>query len=316
MDIEQEIKNILDKLPYIRTLKERVGELTDQVRILEEQVATFKTLYPPGHYYNPVPSKEDILSRRHRIFRTPQKEIGGIALNEIAQLKLLDEIKKYYDEISFKDIKSDGLRYYFNNDFYSYSDAIFLYSIIRHFKPNKIIEIGSGFSSAVMLDTNELFFKSRIKCCFIDPDPERLFSILTETDKRNHEIMSCIVQTVGLNVFRQLKENDILFVDSSHVLKTGSDLNYIVFEILPSLNAGVLIHFHDIHYPFEYPFEWVMEGRAFNETYALRAFLQYNSQFEIALFNTFLEYHHEDWFKKNMPLCLKNRGGSLWLRKS
>ncbi|MBF0510802.1 MAG: class I SAM-dependent methyltransferase, partial [Candidatus Omnitrophica bacterium] len=120
---------------------------------------------------------------------------------------------------------------------------------------------------------------------------------------------------VDVSFFDELGENDILFVDSSHVSKTGSDVNHILFNILPKLNKGVLIHFHDIFYPFEYPKPWVLEGRCWNEDYLLRAFLSYNNSFEIVVFNTFLEHFHEDWFKENMPLCLKNKGGSIWLRK-
>ncbi|NQS88701.1 hypothetical protein HQ584_02790 [Patescibacteria group bacterium] len=115
--------------------------------------------------------------------------------------------------------------------------------------------------------------------------------------------------------FKQLKENDILFIDTSHVSKTGSDVNYIFFDILPNLNSGVLIHFHDIFYPFEYPKKKILDGHAFNECYILRAFLQYNTRFKIILFNTFLEHYYEDWFRQNMPLCLRNKGGSIWLRK-
>jgi len=113
-----------------------------------------------------------------------------------------------------------------------------------------------------------------------------------------------------------LKEDDILFIDSSHVSKIGSDLNYIFFEILPHLNSGVLIHFHDIFYPFEYPKKWILErNMVFNENYILRAFLEYNSAFNILIFNDFLQYYYKDWFSENMPLCLKNQGQSIWLRK-
>ena len=100
--------------------------------------------------------------------------------------------------------------------------------------------------------------------------------------------------------------------------KTGSDVNYIFFEVLPRLKSGVIIHFHDIFTPMEYPKSWVMKKDVwfgFNEIYILRAFLMYNPEFEVIMFNTFLEEHHEEWFSKNMPLCLENKGGSIWLRK-
>jgi hypothetical protein len=123
------------------------------------------------------------------------------------------------------------------------------------------------------------------------------------------------VQEVGLEKFKALRENDILFIDSSHVSKINSDVNYIFFTILPQLHPGVYIHFHDIFYPFEYPKEWIYEGRAWNEIYLLRAFLQHNAVFKIVFFNTFLEYFHAKRFQEDMPLCLKNPGGSVWLKK-
>ena len=112
-----------------------------------------------------------------------------------------------------------------------------------------------------------------------------------------------------------LEKNDILFIDSTHVSKAGSDVNYILFEILPTLKEGVIIHFHDVFYPFEYPQGWIEKGFAWNEDYLLRAFLMYNSNFELLFFNTYMEQFHKTWIAKNMPDILKNMGGGLWLRK-
>jgi hypothetical protein len=125
------------------------------------------------------------------------------------------------------------------------------------------------------------------------------------------------LQDVNIDLFRQLEPGDLLFVDSTHVSKTGSDVNMILFEILPILPKGVMIHFHDIFYPFEYPKEWVLgwSGFGWNEIYLLRAFLTNNEEYKIILFNTYLEHLYEDWFKEKMPVCLKDKGGSLWLMK-
>jgi len=116
-------------------------------------------------------------------------------------------------------------------------------------------------------------------------------------------------------IFDALSSNDILFIDSTHVSKTGSDVNRILFDILPRLSRGVFIHFHDVFYPFEYPKEWVYEGRAWNEDYILRAFLEYNDAFEIVLFGTWLAKFERDLLREMMPMTLENPGGSLWLRK-
>jgi hypothetical protein len=165
-----------------------------------------------------------------------------------------------------------------------------------------------------MLDTNELFFKNQIDLTFIDPNPERLYSLMKESDKKKTKVIEKDVQLIPLNIFKKLQSGDILFIDSTHVSKTGSDVNYILFEILPILTSGVLIHFHDIFYPFEYPKEWVFNGFNWNEDYILRAFLMYNEKFEIKLFSDYLHKHHKDIFKE-MPLCYNNTGGNLWLEK-
>jgi hypothetical protein len=104
-------------------------------------------------------------------------------------------------------------------------------------------------------------------------------------------------------------------VDSTHVLKTRSDVNYILFEILPGFAPGVYVHYHDVYYPFEYTREWVYAGRAWNEVYALRAFLQYNTVFEIVYFNSFFATFHRERLRAAMPLCAMHPGSSLWLRK-
>jgi hypothetical protein len=215
----------------------------------------------------------------------------------------------------FGDNKRNQLRYFFINPAYSYSDAIILYSVLRHTQPKRVIEVGSGYSSCVTLDVNELFFDNKIECTFIEPYPELLLNLIKEQDKQFIKIIPEKLQDVDPAIFASLEENDVLFIDSTHVSKVNSDVNYAIFNILPSLKRGVYIHFHDIFYPFEYPRQWIYEGRAWNETYLLHAFLQYNSAFEIFFFNTFLEHYKEELFAKDMPLCLQNRGGSIWLRK-
>jgi len=124
-----------------------------------------------------------------------------------------------------------------------------------------------------------------------------------------YRLLHQTIQSVSIETFSELVENDILFVDSSHVSKVGSDLNHILFNILPTLNKGVIIHFHDIMYPFEYPEDWIMQGIYWNEAYLLRAFLMYNAAFEVVLMN---HYWHD---KKLQGIESFNSGGGLWLRK-
>lgn len=272
----------------------------------------FIKFVPPGHFYSPIPDINSIKLNSKRIFDTCPKEIEGINLNDQRQIELLNKFIEYYKDIPFKQIKSDGMRYYFENNNYSYTDAIFLYSMIRFLNPKKIIEVGSGFSSCVMLDTNELFFNNSISLTCIEPYSQLLKSVIKESDKV--EVIENRLQEVDLSIFSELTANDILFIDSTHVSKIDSDVNRIIFKILPALKDGVYIHFHDIFYPFEYPKEWIFEGRAWNEAYLLRAFLQYNDCFEIQIFCNYLAKFHLELFDK-IPLCKNNLGGNIWIKK-
>jgi predicted O-methyltransferase YrrM len=303
MSLKIKLKRMINKLPYI-------GELYN-----ENQNFKKNSLYPAGHFYSTIISIDEIKKRETSIWENEQIDgVLGINLRTESQIELVNRFKKYYDEIPFTADKNENLRYYFDNSFYSYSDAIFLYSVIREYKPKQIIEVGSGFSSSVMLDTNQLFFDNKINLTFIEPYPDRLNTLLKENDKTSTTIIQSDVQLVPVAVFEKLNAGDILFIDSTHVVKTGSDVNYIIFEILPRLKSGVLIHFHDIFYPFEYPKEWVYAGRNWNEDYFLKAFLMYNTEFEIKLFSDYLHKHHKAVFE-SMPLCYKNSGGNLWLEK-
>ena len=315
--------NIRSKLPYISGLVQDRDRLLIERDSLQEELVRYKqnnsqkvplSLFPDGHFYSPIPSTADIKNLHARINKI--EEISDINLNEKLQLKMLGEFKKYYKDLPFRYKKKNGLRYYFNNPNFGHGDAISLYSVIRHAKPNRIIEIGSGYSSCVTLDTNQLFFDNRIDCTFIEPYPELLFSLINKQDKKGNNIISYRLQEVPVNLFNKLRRNDILFIDSTHVSKVGSDVNYIFSSILPLLNKGVFIHFHDICYPFEYPKELSMRGIFWNENYILRAFLQNNTSYEIVFFNNFLWEKHRSGLIKAMPLYSNNPGGSIWLRKT
>lgn len=297
------IKKILNKLPYVSTLNKSLLAYKSSMR------------FAPGHFYSPIVSKDDVKNNEHEIWKSVQpNDILGIEFFETRQKELLVLLSNYYSELPFQRHKNTTLRYFFENKFYSYTDGIILYSMLRHLKPKKVVEIGSGFSSALMLDVNEHFFDNKISLTFIEPYPERLNSLLKKSDIEQTEIIESFVQKVDLKVFKSLRANDILFVDSSHIVKTGSDVNYILFNILPQLNSGVLVHFHDVFYPFEYPKKWVFNGFNWNEDYFLRAFLMYNNNFEIVLFADYLHQCHSSVFDA-MPMAYKNTGGNFWIRK-
>jgi hypothetical protein len=124
------------------------------------------------------------------------------------------------------------------------------------------------------------------------------------------------VQDMPLSRFTSLEAGDLLFIDSSHVLKCGSDLQFLMFDVLPHLPVGVFVHFHDVFDGFEYPAHWLLSGMYWNEDYVLRAFLTHNRDWEIVLFGDHAVRRQPDWFTKHMPLCLKDPGGSLYIRRT
>lgn len=273
-----------------------------------------KMKFEPGHYYSPVPTLEEINENYPDFWQKhPQLELTGIDLSPEKQIELFNKIKSNYNDL---DIPSDehesNSRYYFNNGFYSYTDGIVLALMMLHFKPKRIIEIGSGFSSALMLDINEKYLNGLTELTFIEPYPSRLKDLLKAEESVN--IIEKNIQLTDVKKFESLSKNDILFIDSSHVCKTGSDVLHIYFNILPKLQSGVLIHVHDIFYPFEYPKMWIEQGITWNETYLLRALLTNNQSFEILFFADYMHKFHPEIFAET-PLAFKSTGGNIWLRK-
>jgi predicted O-methyltransferase YrrM len=271
------------------------------------------TFVPPGHYYSPIPSVDDI----EKVARCLPNSttLAGVELDEPGQRALLEELVAFYPSLPFTDGGAPGLRYRFDNESYSYADGIFLYCMLRHLKPRRLIEVGSGYTSALTLDTNERFLDNRIECTFIEPDPKLLFSLITEADRRRCRVIASRLQDVDLSVFDTLGPRDILFIDSTHVAKVNSDVNRLFFDILPRLTPGTIVHIHDVFPSLEYPVEWLRQGRAWNEQYVLRAFLQFNSRFRIRLFGSYMIERYADWFRDRMPLCLKNPGGAFWMER-
>jgi len=309
------IARAIKKLLHIRHYFSAHSNLKDEITQLKARLAEYELGWPPGHFYSPIPSLENIRKKESKIWGLQSTELPGIDLREKEQLELANQLSAHYRKQPWSDEKQKHLRYYFDNPNYSYGESIFLFCLLIHLKPKRIVEIGSGYSSCVMLDTNEVFLDNTTAVTFIEPYPQLLSSLLKPSDKNAIQIIDRNLEDVEISTYTALSEGDILFIDSTHVSKVGSDVNHLFFEILPRLKAGVYVHFHDIYFPFEYPKEWIYQGRAWNEAYVLRAFLQYNSEFEIVLFNSFIGQFHRTVLEIKMPLCAKNPGSSIWLRK-
>lgn len=300
----------LTKIFHSQLLKFRfVKELYDFKKQYEANCNTY-----PGHFYSPIIDKQEIVKRKKQFWPDElPSEISGIHLNLSQQFEWINILNAYYPEIPYVEQPTEGKRYYYENEYYSYTDAITLYSFFKKLNPKKVIEIGSGFSSAAMLDARDQL-QYNTQFTFIDPYPERLRSVLFTSDIHNTHIISKQIQDIPLEFFDSLEVNDILFIDSSHVMKTGSDVHQNLFAIIPRLKSGVYIHFHDIFYPFEYPTNWIMNGTNWNELYALRAFLMYNEFYSMQFFSHYLHTMHESKFEQ-APKTRKNYGGNLWLKK-
>ena len=315
---------MLENLRRLRTIVKDYDRLTAELERTTGERDKFKAIIegsdarqfvPAGHFYSPIPSVDDVrvdLARQNQVKLPAQ--VPAILIDDAAQLEFLEQLKQYFPLLPFRSQPTEGLLYFFDNPHYSYSDAIILFCVLNWIKPNRVTEIGSGHSTCAIVDTNRLFLNSRTRITCIEPYPDLLRSLLQNLDDPV-TIVDRKVQDVDLSVFDELKAGDILFVDSTHVSKIGSDVNRIFFEILPRLQSGVLVHIHDVFYPFEYPEPWLLEGRSWNELYLLRAFLEYNNEFKILLFSSYAHLFHEQWFRKNMPLALENKGACMWLQK-
>jgi hypothetical protein len=272
-------------------------------------------LFPHGHFYSPIADLKDI-ERRQLVIWNKQKDMQAISLDASAQLALMHQsFKPYVSDIDFPVEKSaDPTSYYYRNDQFPVVDAEVLFCMLRHFKPRRMIEVGSGFSSLITAHVNRTFFAGALNFSCIEPYPRQF---LIDGVNGISDLVVQKVEDIPVSYFESLKDGDILFIDSSHVSKVGSDVNYLFFEIIPRLNKGVLVHIHDIFLPEEYPKKWVIdEGRHWNEQYLVRAFLQFNTAFEILWASHFMAQNHTQEVHGVFPRFPSHGGGgSLWLRR-
>lgn len=312
LEVKRVIKLFIIKL-VARLLPRRILLDKDSFPILESEGYHIT----PVHYYYPIPDtsqlNESVLNRR--------TDLKGIDMNEKLQLELLSsfkgDYKKEYDNIP-KNKTDIHYEYYLNNGAFSSVDAEILYCMIRHFKPARIFEIGSGYSTYLSAGAAVLNKNNGIQTELhaFEPYPNIILKEGFHGLSYLHELK---IQDVPLSAFEVLKENDILFIDSSHVLTTGSDVQYEYLELLPRLNKGVIVHIHDIFLPAEYPERWLIEEHLFwNEQYLLQAFMQFNYSFEILWASSFMHLRNPTQlsaaFTSYDPETVWP--GSFWIRKT
>jgi hypothetical protein len=280
-------------------------------RIVEDRRALH---VPPGHIYSPIPSAADVARALQRAAGSGA-ELPGIDMRGDDQRHLLAALLPFYRDLP--DWDRPGLhRYTYHNDWFTYADAVCCALMLRRLRPARVVEVGCGFSTALALDVDELFLGGRTAFTLIDPDPQRLRDLVPAGELEGR-LLAQPVQDAPLAVFEGLTAGDVLLVDSSHVLKAGSDVQHLADEVYPRLAAGVHVHVHDVFYPFEYPSSWLETGCFLNEAYVMRAMLATTRAWQVVLFDSYLERFHRDWLAAHMPLLLAGAypTGGIWLRR-
>ncbi|MBI3796452.1 MAG: sulfotransferase [Deltaproteobacteria bacterium] len=270
----------------------------------------------PAHFHSPVP----LVSALPETLWGQPSALIGVEMNEQVQVKFVEHIcpdfKAEYDAFPH-DPTPVPSQYYYNQLMFRSVDAKVLYCMIRHYRPRCIIEVGSGFSTyvaaAAVVKNSAAGYPSELLA--IEPFPNE---VLQQGFPGLSKLWSEPVQRIDLPVFTELQENDILFVDSSHVLHIDSDVRFLFLEVLPRLRPGVLVHFHDIFLPHEYPREWlVQEQRFWSEQYLLQAFLTFNRAFEVLWAGNYMHNYHREKLREAFPSCepASVRPGSFWIRR-
>lgn len=270
----------------------------------------------PVHYSQPIPDTRqlgpDTWARRTGMV--------GIDLNREGQIELLRELASRfrieYDTLP-RHATNQPLDYYVDNESFESVDGEMLYCMIRRLRPRRMIEIGSGFSTLLaakaLLRNGE---EGDAPCDYQVCDP-----FASESIKRGvpgvTRLIAAPVQSVPLEAFEALGDNDILFIDSSHVLRIGSDVQYEFLEILPRLRPGVHVHIHDIFLPAEYPERWVRREHFFwTEQYLLQAFLCYSRAFEVVWAGSYMHLNHPNELSSAFASYgPERRPGSFWIRR-
>jgi hypothetical protein len=269
------------------------------------------------HYYQPVPEYESVPDE----FFIKKQKFPGFDMNIERVKETLEKLSGYAIECSWPEAKGrDGI-YYSQNPSFGYSSAAILHAMIRSYSSKGVVEIGGGFSSLIALEAlrkNSDNGNFSFKC--IEPFPSEWLKDLAQESPDNIKLYIERAEKMDIEAYLDLKENDVLFIDSSHVSKLNSDVNYIYLQVLPRLAKGVIVHIHDIYIPYEYPrvHFYGLHKYFWNEQYMLQAFLTNNNDFEIILPGYYVQTDMRDDFQRVFPHydpAIHRATSSLWLKK-
>lgn len=263
-----------------------------------------------NHYYEP---QFDFTEKEHSF--SDERELPGIEWNVKGQLKLLESLSFSKELESIPVSKIDDLHFYFDNPAFGSGDAEYWYQLIRLKKPKKIFEIGSGHSTLMAINAirkNEEE-NSGYKCQHICIEPYEMPWL----EKTKVTVVREKVEDVDVSFFSELEKGDILFIDSSHIIRPDGDVLFEYLQLLPTLKKGVIVHVHDIFSPRNYLDTWLRDDvRFWNEQYLLEAFLTHNSSWEIIGSLNYLHHNHYEKFKQICPFLNESREpGSFYFQK-
>lgn len=257
----------------------------------------------PVHFYSPIPDTR-LLRQKRELFRR-ECSLHGIEMREDEQIELMNRIcPKFRDEYGSFPVRSNGdpTRYHLANGSFGYASGQMHYCIVRDLKPKRIIEIGSGHSTLATLaavEKNDMETDKETSVTAIEPYP---MDFIDRLDGDRLSLVRSKVEDVDPVIFDALSDGDLLFIDSSHVSKFGSDVNFEMFEVLPRLAKGVVVHIHDIQFPFDYWESYILDEHHFwNEQYVVQAFLMYNDSFEIVWCGSYMTARHPDLLERHFP---------------
>jgi Methyltransferase domain len=275
--------------------------------------------WPLDHYYSPIANNRVLSQEPNRSRVWPSKPPPTLGINWRANQQVALVRDKFARQSDFEipdGPTGESHEYHAASEMFSRLDAWILQATLRYLRPKRIIEVGCGWSSLVTARVNREFFGNSIDVTCIEPYPPDFLADGVEGISR---LITLPVEQMPVDTFLDLGPKDVLFIDSSHTVKTGCDVVFLIQEVLPRLADGVMVHIHDIFLPWDYPEEWVMMGRSWNEQYLIRAFLAFNSNFEIMLGVGWMSYFQPDVLAMALPGYPErypDGGGSLWIRRA